>query len=79
MIELREVLHDGIVNVTFTKVDGTKRDMRCTLNESLIPQSTSTEPKAERKVNDTVQRVFDLDKNEWRSFRKDSVIEFHQE
>jgi len=79
MIELREVLQDGIVNVTFTKVDGTKRDMRCTLNESLIPQSTSTEPKAERKVNDTVQRVFDLDKNEWRSFRKDSVIEFHQE
>jgi hypothetical protein len=78
-IELREVLQDGIVNVTFTKVDGSQRDMRCTLNESLIPQTTSTEPKTERKVNDTVQRVFDLDKNEWRSFRKDSVIEFHQE
>ena len=59
--------------VTFTKVDGSKRVMRCTTNPNNIPkelQPTGTE----RYLNPDVARVFDLDLNEWRSFRINSVI-----
>ena len=56
--------------VTFTKVDGSKRLMNCTLMEGHVPivESTST-----RKENKDTVVVFDLDKAAWRSFRVDSV------
>jgi hypothetical protein len=56
--------------VTFTKVDGSKRVMNCTLMEGHIPVMEST---SERKENKDVVVVFDLDKGQWRSFRVDSV------
>lgn len=53
--------------ITFTKKDGTNRVMKCTRSPSLIPEEH--QPK-DGKTNDseTSLRVFDLDKNEWRSF-----------
>ena len=79
--EKREVigslLHTGIVTVEFTKVDGTFRSMPCTLSEAIIPAAPvkeSTETKKERKENLEIFRVYCTDKQEWRSFRIDSVI-----
>jgi WYL_2, Sm-like SH3 beta-barrel fold len=76
------VLHDDKVKdlcVTFTKKDGTLRDMRCTLVEGKIPSDKipKTEGSAVTSSGSAV-RVFDLDKTEWRSFRWDSVtkVEF---
>ena len=62
------------VCVTFTKKDGTNRDMFCTLVESRIP--TDKQPKTETTSKDSgsALRVFDTEKQEWRSFRWDSVI-----
>jgi hypothetical protein len=77
---LAGILQEGKVTVTFTKLDGTTRVMNCTMSESLIPQELM--PKAPsldappRKVSMDTLRVFDLDINEWRSFRVDSVKEF---
>lgn len=62
----------GEVFVSFTKKDGTLREMRCTLNEEIVPKYEKT-TETERKKSDEVMAVFDLDKNEWRSFRFDSV------
>lgn len=61
------------VCVTFTKKDGTNRDMLCTLVESRIP--TDKQPKTETTSKDSgsALRVFDTEKQEWRSFRWDSV------
>jgi hypothetical protein len=61
------------VCVTFTKKDGTNRDMFCTLAESRIP--TDKHPKTETTSKDSgsALRVFDTEKQEWRSFRWDSV------
>lgn len=59
--------------VKFTKVDGTERTMRCTTNLSLVP--TDMHPKTEGYGSEDVKRVFDLDKQGWRSFRIASVIE----
>ena len=70
------VLHDANVKdlcITFTKKDGTERDMFCTLVEGRIP--TEKQPKAESGGSSTgsAVRVFDTEKQEWRSFRWDSV------
>ena len=58
--------------VTFTKKDGTDRHMNCTVSEDFIP--TDKQPKGtERELSNDTCRVFDLGKNEWRSFRWDSI------
>lgn len=71
---IKEFIHANTVAwVTFTKVDGTERKMKCTLNQNLIAESTGVEPifdphKKERPVNQNTLVAFDLEKNEWRSF-----------
>jgi phage-related protein len=70
--EMVESLRKGVYEVTFTKADGSKRVMKCTLIESMLP---SYEKKTERttKIKDDVVAVYDLDNAGWRSFRADSV------
>ena len=75
---VRSLLQQGPATVVFTKADGTDREMRCTLDHSQIPE-TPTKPvpvdgivqeSKPRKAPDVHSlRVFDLDKQEWRSFR----------
>lgn len=60
------------VRVTFTKSDGTEREMLCTLREDLI-QSTEKKTERTKKENADVMSVWDLEKSGWRSFRLDSV------
>jgi len=66
---LRELLINNECQVIFTKVDGTKRVMPCTLDPKRLPTAKVTESKKEKTVNDQVMSVFCTDKNEWRSFR----------
>ena len=69
---VRGLLKEGVVDVEFEKSDGTIRNMKCTLIEDKIP--TSKLPKGTGKQeSDDVQPVFDVEKQEWRSFRWDSV------
>jgi hypothetical protein len=69
---LRSHLVMGEMFVNFEKKDGTLREMRCTLKD--VPEyERKTEGEAPRKKNEGVMSVFDLDKQEWRSFRIDSV------
>ena len=67
----------GPVTIYFTKKDGTERKMDCTLKEENIVQY---EKKTERvkTLNEETCPVFDLEKNEWRSFRYDAItkVEF---
>lgn len=72
---VRELLHNEEVRdlcVTFTKKDGTQREMFCTLSESRIP--ADKKPKNTDSVfTDEALRVFDEKIGEWRSFRWESV------
>lgn len=69
---LTGILREFVVEVKFTKKDGTERVMQCTLQESSIPETAK--PKgSNRAVSDESLRVFDTEKNEWRSFRWDSI------
>lgn len=54
--------------VTFTKADGTERVMKCTLVPEQLPKVELKEDVKPRKESTTSMRVFDLEKNEWRSF-----------
>jgi hypothetical protein len=69
---LTGILRDFVVEVKFTKKDGTERVMQCTLQESSIPE-TSKPKGSNRAVSEESLRVFDTEKNEWRSFRWDSI------
>lgn len=86
---LKELLRDGIVEIKFTKKDGTERVMNCTLNESIVPiKEVKDEVKQDmvittnsltavktRVVNTDVLPVYDVNVKAWRSFRFDSIKE----
>lgn len=70
-------LNEGLtLSVVFTKADGSERTMLCTKDPLIISERyTPQEKKTDRvyKEPEGVARVFDLEKNDWRSFRYDSV------
>jgi hypothetical protein len=72
-------LRQYVVEVTFKKVDGSPRVMRCTLAPQHLPKSynESVEEQNNEKEfhqrNDNVIAAWDIQKGGWRSFRVDSV------
>ena len=62
-------LQQNAMRIIFTKVNGDERIMDCTLQEHIIPETSESN----RKENEEVLPVFDINKGEWRSFRLDSV------
>ena len=70
---LVETLRNNIVTITFTKINGTERVMRCTLIPEQIGGALASNGKAFVESNDRVVAVWDLDNNGWRAFRVDSV------
>jgi hypothetical protein len=74
-LQVKEVLKNGEATITFTKVDGSKRVMRCTLDESKIPEVYRVLTTGKRVMPEEVQPVFDLDTQHWKSFRWDSLTD----
>ena len=64
-------LKQSVVNITFTKADGSERTMNCTLKLENIPEDQH--PKSTVKSESDQIRVFDTDIQEWRSFNFSSV------
>lgn len=73
--ELITTLKDHIVAVTFTKANGEVRRMLCTLKEGHLPVRDASAEEHSVTSNPDTCVVWDLDKNGWRSFRVDSVLE----
>ncbi len=69
---LTTLLREQEVTVFFKKSDGTERELICTLSESQIPVEKLPKNTGKAK-NEQVLPVFDVEKQEWRSFRWDSV------
>lgn len=68
---LKQLLHETVVEVTFTKKDGSERVMQCTLNEDVVPVTGDKQRTVNR--SESAQPVFDTEAQEWRSFRWDSI------
>jgi len=80
--DMREALKSSICNVQFTKVDGSTRNLRCTLHPDYIPRGNandkteSTKRRNPEYISDNVLAVWDLDALHWKSFRVSSVEKF---
>jgi hypothetical protein len=72
----KKKLQTGNCVVQFTKKDGTIRDMVCTTNSDIISEQGGYRQSSGRSKLPSIesQAVFDLQLNEWRSFRWDSVV-----
>jgi WYL_2, Sm-like SH3 beta-barrel fold len=72
---LINMLRNNIVTVTFTKVNGEERVMKCTLRSELIPNAPTRngELVVERKTASNNVSVWDVDASGWRSFRVENV------
>ena len=66
------VMHE--TTVVFTKKDGTKRKLLCTLAEDKIPSEKAPKNTGKAKSDEAIA-VFDIESQDWRSFRWDSVKE----
>lgn len=68
-----KMLREGVVNIKFTKKDGTIRDMKCTLLPVYIPEDMR--PKGTGSVtNENILRVYDIIEDDWRCFLVDNIL-----
>ena len=75
--DLKFELADGICMIDFVKVDGTKRLMKCTLKQAYIQEHERHYDKKTERIkpsNENLLVVFDVEKNDWRSLRLDSIV-----
>jgi hypothetical protein len=78
---LVDMLKRNILTIVFRKVDGEIREMRCTLNPELLQQALGTVDVDAFDESPTASvsniNVWDLDKDDWRSFRVANVIDVY--
>ena len=72
--EMKQALADCVCTVVFQKINGEDRTMHCTTNNDFIPKDKR--PRASINGREDVIAAFDTSKQDWRSFRIDSVKEF---
>lgn len=73
------LLHDHICVVVFTKKNGERRVMRCTLLQNVVESISHGFTTRTVTVPDHQVRCIDVDKQEWRSFDIADVISFNIE
>ncbi len=70
-------LRSNIIEVVFTKKDGSTRIMKATLNPNILPPSYKEEIQEEKdyhKENPDNVAVWDVDAKGWRSFNISTVL-----
>ena len=72
--EMKQALAKGVCTVVFQKLNGEERTMHCTTNTEFMPEEKK--PRASIDGREHVITAFDVTKQDWRSFRVDSVKEF---
>jgi hypothetical protein len=84
--ELLDLLSKETCNVTFDKLNGEERTMRCTLIPSMLPPAQRDDKLSQTKIRNLEDKVFvvwcvDIETPAWRSFRYDRVkkVEVHIE
>ena len=69
--DLTNLLREGIMTVTFKKLDGDERIMTCTKSAKIIPEEDL--PKTNKEPKQGTVTVWDVNAKGWRSFRYDRV------
>lgn len=68
-----EIVKNKVTFIKFQKVDGSIRNMICTLDLGMIPKAKH--PKNQIEYTDEQIRVFDIVAQGWRSMRVENIIE----
>lgn len=71
--QLVEMLKQGVIRVTFEKVDGTTRVMDCTLQSEYLPEDFRNKAPMLTEERGNTLAVWDTGVSQWRSFRIASV------
>jgi len=74
--DLQNILSQNVLVVDFTKLNGDKRVMTCTLREDMKPRATKDDTMSQKKVrelNEEVVSVWDVNAKGWRSFRYNRI------
>jgi hypothetical protein len=74
--DLKNLLEQNVLTVDFTKLNGDKRVMTCTLREDMKPRATKDDALSQKKVrevSDAVVSVWDVNAKGWRSFRYERI------
>jgi hypothetical protein len=71
--KLKDLLRAKVLSVKFTKVDGSIRELQCTLQSGIVPETGTS--KTPRAPSTETLAVFDTVNNGWRSFRYDTILE----
>ena len=77
-LSLRNILKNGIYNITFTKVDGSERTMPCTLDNKIVPPAPIVEDKKTKEHKPDTLSVWCTDAASWRSFRVNNLISIQE-
>lgn len=70
--KLYDQLRNGIVEVVFTKADGTERILKGTLQDAYVPEDYHT-TELHPVLDQVTMSVIDTEINEWRAFRLDKI------
>lgn len=73
-----EELRQGIVDLQFKKVNGDLRNMRGTRNLEMVPEEKHPKTEDKRDQNETIVVLFDLEVEDWRSFRIENLVEYRR-
>ncbi len=73
---LQKLLKQHVVEIKFKKVDGSDRMMLCSLRKEYLPEQTEKKERKDKKENLNSLAVWDIEKDGFRSFRIDSVIDY---
>jgi hypothetical protein len=72
--QIKAALSEGLITVNFTKVNGHKRQMVCTLNDAYLPPP---HPEKDNKTRDpNLLVVFDTEHHGWRTIKVDAIIDW---
>ena len=72
--KIKTQLQTGVLVVSFTKADGSLRNMKCTLQPHLLPPHTAKEKTCVSGENCDCIKAYDLEVNEWRAFKISKII-----
>jgi hypothetical protein len=71
---LANALRKGVVHFRYTKLDGTIREAVGTLKSDMLPPMSG----GGRPTPDCNQLYFDVEKQSYRSFRKDNLLDYQE-
>jgi len=73
--EIKALLKENVLEIVFTKSDGTSRAMKATLIADYLPKKEKSNGPS-RNANANVTSVWSVDDSGWRCFRNDSVVSY---